>query len=154
MTNLKKTIGIIIYQIKNGQPQYLLLHHRGAYWNFPKGRVDKGEEGDEFKTAFREVWEETGIAKDALKLDKNFRATYQYKFKSEWQEDFGQPVIKEAILYIGELIKPSAIKISDEHLNFGWFNYNEAFKKLYYKTGHEVIKKADLYLRQGILPKS
>ena len=57
----EKTIGIITFKREGQGIRYLLLHHGGDYWNFPKGRQEKGE--SELDSALRELKEETGITK-------------------------------------------------------------------------------------------
>jgi 8-oxo-dGTP pyrophosphatase MutT (NUDIX family) len=153
---ITKTIGIILFRRQGQKLEYLLLHHGGQYWNFPKGRVEPDEEGDELKTAFREVKEETGIAKKYIKLVPGFKGSYAYSFiePEEWQG--GEKVLgtspvlrgggkrkinKRALFFLGEVVG-GEVKISDEHIGFGWFDYDEALEKLYYKAGKDVLKRA------------
>ena len=51
------TAGLIVFRKTFEGPKYLLLYHRGSYWNFPKGHVEK-EEGS-LEAAIRETTEET-----------------------------------------------------------------------------------------------
>jgi len=55
----EKTFGIIIFKKEGKGIRYLLLHHGGEYWNFPKGHQEAGE--NEIESALRELREETGI---------------------------------------------------------------------------------------------
>ena len=56
----EKSCGALVYRIKNGELELLLLKHRfGGHWSFPKGHVEEGE--TEVETALREVHEETGL---------------------------------------------------------------------------------------------
>ena len=57
----EKSVGLIIFRYNNRDKeiQYLVLYRRGTYWNFPKGKVDRGE--SEAETARREVMEETQL---------------------------------------------------------------------------------------------
>ena len=62
----EKTIGIVVFKKEGKSIKYLLLHHGGEYWNFPKGRQEGLEE--ELDSAKRELEEETGI-KDIKIID-------------------------------------------------------------------------------------
>jgi len=56
----EKSAGIIVFRINPQEGvQYLVLYHRGTYWNFPKGKLDPGE--NEKQAAVRELSEEAGI---------------------------------------------------------------------------------------------
>jgi len=136
-----KTIGFVLFR-KNGKDiRYLLLHHHGPYWNFPKGRVEEHEKKDELETAFRETEEETGIPRGKIRMCKGFRQNFLYNFTSKYEEDYGEKVVKRAIFYVGESLTDEVV-ISDEHKDFGWFSYEEAVKKLHFKNGQEVLKRA------------
>ena len=125
---ITKTIGIILFKRDVKKIKYLLLRHHKNYWNFPKGRPDPRDK-NELDTAFREVWEETGIVKEQIKLVKNFKAGYVYSFKSPYSDELGNKVTKRAIFFLGQ-VSGEKIKISDEHVGFGWFSYDKALKKL------------------------
>ena len=53
--SLVKSIGIVVFRRTPRGRLYLMLHHRGPYWNFPKGRREANEVRDELATAFREL---------------------------------------------------------------------------------------------------
>ncbi len=63
----KHSAGILLYRIKNGSPEVLLVHPGGPFWvkkdraawSIPKGEFS-GEE-DPLDAAIREFYEETGI---------------------------------------------------------------------------------------------
>jgi predicted NUDIX family NTP pyrophosphohydrolase len=65
---MKKSAGILLYRIRNGAPEVLLVHPGGPFWknkdagawSIPKGEPDADE--DPLDTALRELQEETGIA--------------------------------------------------------------------------------------------
>jgi predicted NUDIX family NTP pyrophosphohydrolase len=62
----KVSAGILLYRLRPGGPEVLLVHPGGPYWakkddgawSIPKGLVDPGE--DELAAARREFFEETG----------------------------------------------------------------------------------------------
>ncbi len=137
----EKTIGIIIFRRQGKSWKYLLLHHGGGYWNFPKGRQQAGE--DDITSALRELKEETGITK--IKLIDDFRDEYDYDFDFEIKAGVKEKVYKKAIFYLGE-VGNEAVKISDEHIDFGWFDFDTALKRLFFQEGQNLLKRAQQFL--------
>ena len=109
------------------------------YWNFPKGRMEIGE--SILETAFRETQEETGITASDIRLEKEFRSSDRYTFRVEK----GRIIYKEVIFFLG-YVKDMPIHISDEHKDFGWFEYEEAIKHLLYKNSQKLVHEAHLFL--------
>lgn len=64
----RESAGLLIYRIRDGRPQVLLVHPGGPFfrrkdegaWSIPKGEVEAGE--DLLHAARREVEEEIGVA--------------------------------------------------------------------------------------------
>ena len=61
---MKESAGTLLYRIRDGQLEVLLVHPSGNYnrragWSIPKGLVDEGETPE--ATARRETLEETGM---------------------------------------------------------------------------------------------
>ena len=144
----EKTIGIIIFKREGQSIRYLLLHHGGEYWNFPKGRQEKDE--TEIESALRELQEETGISD--IKIIEGFRDEYDYDFDSEVRSGERKKVYKTAIFFLGE-VKDQTVKISDEHLDFGWFDFDTALKRMFYQEGQNSLKRAKQFLlkQQGFV---
>jgi 8-oxo-dGTP pyrophosphatase MutT (NUDIX family) len=139
----QKTIGLVIFRPEGRAIKYLLLHHEGEYWNFPKGRQE-GRETEE-ETALRELREETGIKE--VKLIAGFRHEYDYDFDRVIENGQRIMVSKKAIFFLGE-VEDWDIKISDEHIDYGWFDYNTALKRLFFQNGQELLKKANQFLQK------
>ena len=136
----QKTIGIVIFRREGDTIFYLLLHHGGRYWNFPKGRQEAGE--TQRQTALRELREETGITK--LTFIRGFRDGYDYSFRGEIYRQPGM-VYKRAIFFLGQTDE-RAVTISDEHRDFGWFDYPAAVRKITYPAGHKLLEHAHRFL--------
>ncbi len=74
--------------VRNDEDEILMIHRLGK-WDFPKGKVEEGEQYDE--TAVREVEEETGLRDIMLgePLPSTFH-TYELR---------GEPILKETHWY-------------------------------------------------------
>ena len=64
-----KSCGVIVFR-RTPELSFLLMKHSHRY-DLPKGHTEEGE--TEIETALREMWEETGIPRDEVKLDPEFR---------------------------------------------------------------------------------
>lgn len=127
--------GIIIYQRTKDGVKYLLLYQKNRYWNFPKGKLEKGEPG--FRAAIREVKEETGIHYKDLLFRDYFKAYNRFMFMRE-----GKRVSKLVMFYLAEAATPH-IQVSDEHDGFVWALYPDALGLMKYKDLRDILKKAN-----------
>lgn len=144
---MKKTVsaGIIIYRQTEDGLKYLLLYRGRNYWNFPKGKIEQGEQS--FRTALREIREETGLRPSELKFQSQFKAFERFVFQYQQERIF-----RVVILYLAETRQPQ-IKISDEHEGFGWFTASEAQKVLTkHKETFAILKRAHEFLRARFQP--
>lgn len=83
--------------------------------DLPKGHVDPGE--TEMECALRELVEETGIAKDDIKIDPDYRFEMKYVIfpkRTNFEE-----TEKTLIIFLGTLIREVEIKIT-EHDGYEW----------------------------------
>lgn len=111
---VEKSCGVILFR-REPELSFLLLKHPHRL-DLPKGHVE-GEE-TEIETALRELWEETGVASDAVDLDPTFRFPHTYYPRIARQG--GQTVEKTVVLFLGWLTKETDIRVS-EHGDFGWY---------------------------------
>lgn len=129
--------GMIIYRRTDEGPKFLVMYHRGRYWNFPKGSIEAGE--DSLQAAMREVREETGLAKSELRIKRGFKAQERFQFMVGRKK-----VYKKVILFLAET-RRKGIDISggSREEGFGWFLYRDA-KRLFegYRESQLVLKKA------------
>ena len=151
--------GAIIFRREiGGGIKFLLLYHGRNYWNFPKGRLEKGEQAT---AAFlREVEEETGLKRGDLKIISGFRATDRYTFgegpayyrrfhNKVNAERVRGAIFKIVIFYLVET-KKSEVVISDEHEGFGWFGYHEALRISKYKNTQNIIQRAYEFIQKNL----
>lgn len=136
-TETKKeiTAGLIVYRATKDGPKFLIMYHRGSYWNFPKGHIKSGEEST--RAAIRETCEETGLREGDLRVRRDFKGYERFRFRGKEGR-----VAKTVILYLAET-KKKTIVVSEEHDGYGWFLYKEA-RKIFtnYKESQVLLKKA------------
>ncbi|MBN1778944.1 MAG: NUDIX domain-containing protein [Candidatus Buchananbacteria bacterium] len=137
----QNTIGFVIFKMVGREIKYLMLHHEGQYWNFPKGRQESGE--SELATAKRELAEETGI--QTVEVIKDFRYEYDYDIDTIVSDGVKEKAAKHAIFFLGQ-VQDQEIKISAEHLDYGWFDFETALKRAFYQDGQNLIKAANQFL--------
>jgi 8-oxo-dGTP pyrophosphatase MutT (NUDIX family) len=131
--------GFMVYKKTPKGPEFLVLYHRGGYWNFPKGKIENEERS--FQTAVRELKEETGIGRNEIRIIPNFKTAEKFAFwKNEGNKN--SRVFKTVIFYLAETRK-SEIKLSKEHGGYAWFAFKDAMKILEkYKDSQRVLKEA------------
>ena len=56
MMKLEKSCGAVVYTLKNGKPQYVIVQSLEGFYGFPKGHIENNE--TEKETAIREIYEE------------------------------------------------------------------------------------------------
>ncbi len=148
----EKSAGVIVFRIhpKEGV-QYLLLYHRGTYWNFSKGHVEPKE--SEAKTALRELKEETGLSN--IKLVKGWRQSTHFFFKED-RKGKKELIRKQFILFLAKAphtveVRPCSKYSSNEVINgYAWLDYETASKYLKFKNMKEILAEANSYVQDRI----
>ncbi len=139
------TAGFIVYRKTSEGPKFLILYHRGDYWNFPKGHIESEEKS--LTAALRETKEETGLSSRDLRILNGFKAYERFYFKRG-----GQGIFKIVIFYLAETHSRD-VKISDEHQGYGWFLFRDAEKILgKYRDSRNVLKSAYDFLHHRRRP--
>lgn len=127
----ERSSGAILYRETPSGKLYLLLNYPSGHWDFVKGNIEKGET---FKqTTLREIREETGIT------DVSFIEGFENKVEYHYQRD-GELVHKEVVFFLAKT-GTEHVEISHEHLGYTWLKFNDALKKLTYKTAQNLMKK-------------
>jgi len=139
---MKKEIsaGIILYNNKHDERQFLVLKYPGGHWDFVKGKMEKLE--DTQQTAIRETNEETGITD--IKFIDGFKEEISYTFFINNEE-----INKKVIFYLAKT-NSIEIKLSHEHLDFVWLNFENAIEKITYQNAKIILTKANSLLQNGI----
>lgn len=131
--------GVIVFK-QDKEIKYLLLQYGLGHWGFVKGNIEKGE--NEKETILREAKEETGISD--LQFADNFREKESYFYKRE-----GKLISKEVIYYLAKT-DAEKIRLSYEHKDFKWTDFDESIKLIKFKNEREILKKADEFLKKKV----
>ena len=143
--------GAIIFRRERGEVKFLLLYHGRNYWNFPKGKLERGERT---MSAFvREVEEETGMRRHDLKILSGFQAQDRYVLSPPGApaggHERGRVILKIVIYYLVET-RRREVTISHEHDGFAWFGYHEALRIAKYKNTQAIIKRAYEFIQKNL----
>jgi len=130
--------GGIIFKDK----KFLLLKYGWGHWGFVKGKIEKGEKLEE--TFFREAEEEAGLKRENLQILEGFKEKINYFYKKE-----GETIYKEVIYLIAES-NTFDVKLSYEHTDFAWLEYEDAIERITYENDRRVLKKACEFLCQNL----
>lgn len=122
----------------------MLLHHGGAYWNFPKGHIEKNE--NDLQAAFRETREETGLKR--IRQILGFKRYEKYFLRHNGEVG----AFKLVIYFLAESDGKETARVSDEHEEVGWFSFADALKKMRYKESKNMLRDAHAFLKIGINP--
>ncbi len=134
--------GAIVFRIdkQSRKPKYLLLHYGSGHWDFVKGHIE-GRETEE-ETLRREAKEEAGLTD--LKLVKGFREKLSYFYNKD-----GKTVAKDVIFFLAETkVAEGDVKLSFEHSDYVWLDFDAAAKKVTYSSSKDVLKKAHEFLEK------
>jgi len=128
--------GIVLFRKEKSKKLFLLLHYPSGHWDFVKGKMEKGE--STHQTAIRETEEETGIT-DIIFLE-HFEEWIEYNFQYQ-----GELVNKKVVFFLAET-KTEDVKISHEHQNYAWMDYNTSMEKTTFDNAKTVLTKAQTLL--------
>jgi len=140
----RKAVFVVGYAITGKKKiEYILLkrklHWRG--WEFPKGKIEKGENKPE--TARRELKEETGL-KPVNGIKKfNYSGKYNYnKVLTDRPGIIGQTFS----LYAAKVKKGKVSLDKKEHSGYKWVKYEQALKMLKWPNQRKSLKIVNKWL--------
>ena len=126
----EKSCGALVFRKTGDHYDLVLLRHRfGGHWSFPKGHVEAGE--NEFQTALREVWEETGLK---IHLLDGFRETVEYSPKPG--------VRKQVVYFLGEAENDQLIPQEEEISELRWAPLDRAGEMVTFANDKRLIRMA------------
>lgn len=140
-----KSCGFIVMRTQPKLSFLLLMKHSSRY-DLPKGHIEAGE--NELGCAFRELYEETGIAASNLHLDETFCFTTIYQTS---EQRFGKEIAeKTLVIFLGWLKQDVKLQLS-EHDAYIWVEWNppHAIQK---KTIDPLLKELEHHFYKNELP--
>ena len=132
----EKSAGIVLLRNDSGKNEFLLLNYPQGHWDFVKGKVEKNETPHE--TAIRETKEETGITN--IEFIDGFEESVEYNFRFKKEN-----IHKKVIFFLAKTDEKN-IKLSHEHNDYLWLEYNDALKKTTFENAKNVLSKASEFL--------
>ena len=113
-----------------------MLKYPQGHWDFVKGKIEQNE--TEHGAAQRETKEETGITN--IEFIDGFEESVEYDFRFK-KED----IHKKVIFFLAKTDEKN-IKISHEHNDYLWLEYDDALKKTTFENAKGVLSKANEFL--------
>ena len=136
----QKSAGIVLFRNDSDKNEFLLLNYPQGHWDFVKGKIEQNETSHE--TALRETKEETGITN--IEFVDGFEESVEYDFRFK-KED----IHKKVIFFLAKTNEKN-IKLSHEHNDYLWLEYNDALKKTTFENAKNVLTKANEFLLSTI----
>ncbi|MEK6966306.1 MAG: NUDIX domain-containing protein [Thermoproteota archaeon] len=134
----EQSAGTVLFIEESKEKLFLLLHYPTGHWDFVKGKIENNESPEQ--AVIRETKEETGITD--IEFIKGFKEKIEYSFKFN-----GDIVQKEVIFFLAKT-NTKQVKISYEHLDYVWLDFNNALNKITYENAKNVLKKSKNYLEK------
>lgn len=134
----EQSAGTVLFIEETDQNLYLLLHYPAGHWDFVKGKIEDNENPEQ--TVIRETKEETGISD--IEFIKSFKEKIEYIFKFN-----GDTIQKEVIFFLAKT-NTKQVKLSYEHLDYVWLDFDNALNKITYENAKNVLIKAKNYLEK------
>ena len=132
----EKSAGIVLFRNDSGKNEFLLLNYPQGHWDFVKGKIEQNE--TLHGAALRETKEETGITN--IEFIDGFEESVEYDFRFK-KED----IHKKVIFFLAKTSEKN-IKISHEHNDYLWLEYDDALKKTTFENAKNVLSKANEFL--------
>ena len=132
----EKSAGIVLFRNDSSKNEFLLLNYPQGHWDFIKGKVEQNETPHE--TAIRETREETGIIN--IEFIDGFEESVEYDFRFKKEN-----IHKKVIFFLAKTDEKN-IKLSHEHNDYLWLEYNDALKKTTFENAKNVLSKANEFL--------
>ena len=128
----ERSAGVILFNKTEGI-QFLILKYPSGHWDFVKGNIEEGEK--EKETVKRELFEETGI--NSLQIHQGFNEKAEYNYYKK-----NNKVHKIVSYYLAET-NQKQVKLSFEHLDHKWSNYEDSMKLITFENSKEILKKGN-----------
>jgi NADH pyrophosphatase NudC (nudix superfamily) len=132
-----KKVRAIIYDIKDSQPYFLILHRilRWQGWEFVKETIESGESMEQ--ALKRGIKEETGL--------KKFKIIKKLNKQEKWQALGNDYQVVDVFLIKADMNKKISLKQKiKEHDNYQWVNKETVLEKLTWPESKELLKELEI----------
>lgn len=134
--------GMIVFHRGETGCRFLLVLSRltkRPLWEFPKGGVDEGESRRD--AALRELFEETGLSGDDVRVVPGFEQREAYRFSTKDGDD-RTLVRKEVTYFLAEAAHTRVSVSAAEIFEFAWVDPAEARRRLRYQERRRILDAA------------
>jgi 8-oxo-dGTP pyrophosphatase MutT (NUDIX family) len=136
-----RSCGVLVIR-KEPRPSFLLMRHAERF-DLPKGHMERGE--SELECALRELFEETGIAREEVVIDPGFR--HQETYYPRYARFGGAVVEKTLVVFLGRLLRDKAIART-EHAGHVWIDWSPPHT-IQAATIDPLLRELERYLPGG-----
>ena len=128
----EESFGIIPLSKSSGEwSVFLIQHHRGGYWGFPKGHAERGETPQ--AAALRELKEETNL--DFVRWIQEDPFVEQYQFLAQ-----GKKISKSVSYFAAEVSGETQLQ-PEEIQNGIWLPLPDALEKVTHQEGKSILSQ-------------
>ena len=129
----------LVKVVVHDRDRVLLLHRRrerGDFWQPITGSMEDGE--SPLDTARREIVEETGQSADPISLG----ITQSFMIESQYLASLHPlPIIASEVNFAAAFDSKIPIRLdADEHDEYGWFSFGEAYDKIQWTDDREALE--------------
>ena len=128
--------GAVVYTVKDGEIQYVIIESRKGIHGFPKGHREAGETEEE--TALREIHEEVGLD---VSLIPGFRTEDEHPIPMK------PGVIKHITYFLAAYEKQTITPQKKELSAAGLYRFDLAMSLLEFENSRRILREADEYLQ-------
>ena len=132
----EKSAGAVLFRMVRGRRRYLLLHNVKGHWDFPKGKVERGETVGQAMR--REVEEETGI--------RDFRVVPHFGRLMRWRYRRGADVVAKTAVFRLACTRENRLRLSCEHKAGRWLEFSDAGRKIEFTNARNMLRCAERFL--------
>jgi dATP pyrophosphohydrolase len=145
---------VYLYRSNSDEPgelayfEYLLLQRSqsqvGHIWQPVVGAARWNEELVE--SAKREVFEETGITRLEGIMAVGYAFSFTFRFLDNSRYAPGVDTIRN-VVFAARVRRTQSIALSDEHVDYSWFEYEEALERLYWPEDKKALTQLHTILQ-------
>ena len=140
-----KSCGVVVFR-REPELSFLVLTQPHRF-DLPKGHLEAGE--DETTCALRELYEETGLTADVVRLESGFRwATTYYP---RYRRLHGQTVAKTVVVFLGWLLEERPVVVT-EHTGHEWVPWRPPHR-LAHGTIDGVLAEVERHFKSAGAPR-